>query len=123
VKYVYRPAAADDIDRAYARYEEERRGLGEEFLAEVTATAKLVLERPTAYPVVVRQTRAAPSFIGSRMGCSIESSATRRLRGVLPHKPEILHCGRGAAEEEVDSYIEYKKDRRNLRPHGSPGAP
>jgi plasmid stabilization system protein ParE len=59
VKHIYRPAAADDIGRAYARYEEERRGLGEEFLAEVTATAKLVLERPVAYPVVVRQTRRA----------------------------------------------------------------
>ncbi|HYO14653.1 MAG TPA: type II toxin-antitoxin system RelE/ParE family toxin [Thermoanaerobaculia bacterium] len=48
MKHIYRPAAADDIDRAYARYEEERRGLGEEFLAEVTATAKLVVERPEA---------------------------------------------------------------------------
>jgi plasmid stabilization system protein ParE len=59
VKHIYRPAAADDIDRAYAKYEEERKGLGEEFLAEVTTTAKLVLERPAAYPVVVRQTRRA----------------------------------------------------------------
>lgn len=34
MKHIYRPAAADDIDRVYARYEEEREGLGEEFLAE-----------------------------------------------------------------------------------------
>lgn len=50
MKHIYRPAAADDIDRAYARYEEERQGLGEEFLAEVTATATLILQRPAAYP-------------------------------------------------------------------------
>ena len=59
MKHIYRPAAAADIDRAYARYEMERKGLGEEFLAEVYATARLVLERPTVYPVVVRQTRRA----------------------------------------------------------------
>jgi plasmid stabilization system protein ParE len=59
VKYVYRPAAAADIDRAYARYERERKGLGEDFHAEVNATARLVLEMPEAYPVIVRQTRRA----------------------------------------------------------------
>lgn len=59
MKHLYRPAAAADIDRAYSWYEKVRKGLGEEFLAEVNATAKLVLERPSAYPVVVRQTRRA----------------------------------------------------------------
>ncbi|HKH49189.1 MAG TPA: type II toxin-antitoxin system RelE/ParE family toxin [Thermoanaerobaculia bacterium] len=59
MNYAYRPAAAADIDRAYAWYEKERKELGEEFLAEVYATARLVLERPEAYPVVVRQTRRA----------------------------------------------------------------
>ena len=59
MRHIYRPAAAADIERAYARYEEERKGLGEEFLAEVDATVALVLERPAAYPVVVRQTRRA----------------------------------------------------------------
>jgi plasmid stabilization system protein ParE len=59
VKHIYRPAAAADIDGAYARYERERRGLGEEFLTEVYATARSVLEMPEAYPVVVRQTRRA----------------------------------------------------------------
>jgi plasmid stabilization system protein ParE len=59
VKYIYRPAAAADIGRAYAWYENERKGLGEEFLTEVNATARLVLERPETYPVIVRQTRRA----------------------------------------------------------------
>ena len=59
MKPVYRPAAAADIEHAYAWYEKEQRGLGEAFLAEVDATAKLVLENPLAYPVIVRQTRRA----------------------------------------------------------------
>lgn len=59
MKPVYRLAAAADIERAYAWYEKERPGLGEEFLAQVNATAQLVLKTPTAYPVVVRQTRRA----------------------------------------------------------------
>jgi toxin ParE1/3/4 len=59
VKHIYRRAAAADIDRAYVHYEKERKGLGEEFLAEVNATAQRVLEMSAAYPVVVRQTRRA----------------------------------------------------------------
>lgn len=59
MKHNYRPAAAADLDYAYARYEEERKGLGEEFYAEVRATAQRVVERPEAYPVVIRQTRRA----------------------------------------------------------------
>jgi plasmid stabilization system protein ParE len=59
VKHLYRPAAAADIERAYAWYENERPGLGDEFLVQVNATAQLVLETPVAYPVVIRQTRRA----------------------------------------------------------------
>jgi plasmid stabilization system protein ParE len=59
VKAVYRPAAAADIDQAYAWYEKELKGLGEEFLAEAKVTAESVLEMPEAYPIVLRQTRRA----------------------------------------------------------------
>jgi toxin ParE1/3/4 len=59
VKPLYRPAAAADIERAYSWYENERPGLGEEFLVQVNATAQLVLETPAAYPVIIRQTRRA----------------------------------------------------------------
>lgn len=34
-RHVFRPAAAGDVERAYAWYEQQREGLGEEFLAEV----------------------------------------------------------------------------------------
>ena len=59
MKHIYRPAAAADIDDAYAWYERERRSLGEEFLTEVNAVVRTILEMPEAYPVVVRQTRRA----------------------------------------------------------------
>ena len=58
-KFIVRPAAEADIDIAYAWYERERKGLGEEFLKEVNATRQLVLEMPRGYPAVHRQTRRA----------------------------------------------------------------
>ena len=57
--YVVRPAAAADIRRAYAWYQREREGLGEEFLEEVRAAMEAVLMTPAAYPVLHRQTRRA----------------------------------------------------------------
>ena len=59
LKLVYRAVAAADLNRAYAWYEKERKGLGEEFLEEVRATVQSVLAIPQAYPVVTRQTRRA----------------------------------------------------------------
>jgi plasmid stabilization system protein ParE len=59
VTLIYRPAAGRDLDRAYAWYERERKGLGEEFLAAVFTTAKQILENPESYPVLHRQTRRA----------------------------------------------------------------
>ncbi len=57
--YVVRPAAARDIRSAYAWYEGERDGLGEEFLIEVRATLGAVLDAPESYPVLHRETRRA----------------------------------------------------------------
>jgi toxin ParE1/3/4 len=59
VKFIYRPAAAADLNRAYIHYEREREGLGEEFFAEVQATVQSVLEMPEAYPVIRRETHRA----------------------------------------------------------------
>jgi plasmid stabilization system protein ParE len=59
VKLIYRPAAAADLTREYARYERERKGLGDEFLKEVRVTVQSVLEIPRAYPVIRRETRRA----------------------------------------------------------------
>jgi len=52
-----RPAAAADIEAAYEWYEEQRLGLGEEFLAAVEKAMQSLVERPDAYPVVHRGTR------------------------------------------------------------------
>jgi hypothetical protein len=56
-RHVFRPAAAGDVERAYAWYEQQREGLGEEFLAEVWTTVQAVLDSPERYPVLHRQTR------------------------------------------------------------------
>jgi len=51
------PAAAADIKAAYEWYEEQRSGLGDEFLTAVERAAASVIEQPEAYPVVHRDTR------------------------------------------------------------------
>ncbi len=58
-QHVFRPAAARDISSAYAWYEGEREGLGEEFLEEVHSTIAAVLAAPEVYPTLHRQTRRA----------------------------------------------------------------
>lgn len=58
-RHLIRPAAARDITSAYAWYEGEREGLGEEFLAEVHATINAVLGTPEAYPTLHRETHRA----------------------------------------------------------------
>ena len=56
---VFRPAAAADVDEAYRWYEAQRVGLGEEFLAAVSAALEFVQENPEQYPVVYREARRA----------------------------------------------------------------
>jgi plasmid stabilization system protein ParE len=57
--YIFRPAAASDIRRARLWYERQRRGLGDEFLAEVRVAMDAALTMPEAYPILHRQTRRA----------------------------------------------------------------
>jgi len=56
---LFRPAAAADVDDAYLWYEAQRSGLGEEFLAAVSAAVESIQVKPELYPVVHRQTRRA----------------------------------------------------------------
>lgn len=56
---IFRPTAAADIERSYRWYEDERVGLGDEFLEEVSVTVDAVLVRPRAYPALHRDTRRA----------------------------------------------------------------
>jgi plasmid stabilization system protein ParE len=53
----FRPAAAADVEAAYEWYEEQRFGLGGEFLAAVEKAMQSISEQPDAYPIVHRGTR------------------------------------------------------------------
>ena len=57
---VYRPEVRDEIDEEYTWYEEQRAGLGEEFLAAVRTTLDSIQRNPGRYGVVHREVRAAP---------------------------------------------------------------
>jgi len=57
-----RPEAEQDLSDAAAWYDEQRRGLGHEFLDEVLMTLSTIAETPLMYPNIYRNTRR-PSFI------------------------------------------------------------
>ena len=54
---VIRPAAAGDIEAAFLWYEQQRAGLGEEFLAAVRSALDDISSHPAKYPVIHRETR------------------------------------------------------------------
>lgn len=54
-----REEAGRDLDLAASWYEQQRRGLGHEFLDEALATFGAIAERPLSYPLVHRYTRRA----------------------------------------------------------------
>ncbi|MBS0501162.1 MAG: type II toxin-antitoxin system RelE/ParE family toxin [Burkholderiaceae bacterium] len=54
-----RPDAEQDLEHAAAWYEQQRPGLGDEFLDEVLRTFQSIAEFPALYPVVHRSTRRA----------------------------------------------------------------
>ena len=56
---VFRPAAAADIEDAYRWYENQRKGLGDQFLDAVTACVEAVQRHPERFPVLHRDTRRA----------------------------------------------------------------
>jgi len=56
---IFRPAAAADVEEAYRWYEDQRAGLGEEFLAAVSTGVEFLARYPEGFPVVYRQTRRA----------------------------------------------------------------
>lgn len=54
-----RPESEQDLEDAAAWHEEQRRGLGQEFLDEVLRSFRQVTEQPRLYPTVHRDTRRA----------------------------------------------------------------
>jgi plasmid stabilization system protein ParE len=58
-RHIFRPAAAADLEAIHGWYERERRGLGDEFLAEARRVVDTVVALPNGYPVIHRDTRRA----------------------------------------------------------------
>jgi len=56
---IVRPDAEADIAAAYDWYEEQREGLGREFLAEVSAVIDEVQSEPLRFPAIFRTLRRA----------------------------------------------------------------
>lgn len=54
---LFRPAAAADVEDAYRWYEQQREGLGGEFLAELRRSVAALQRRPELAPVLFRDTR------------------------------------------------------------------
>ena len=56
---VTRPPAATEIETAYRWYENERGGLGSEFLEAVDKTINAIAENPERFPVIRKDIRRA----------------------------------------------------------------
>jgi plasmid stabilization system protein ParE len=54
---IFRPAAAADVEDAYQWYENQRPGLGDEFLAAVSTVIESLVTYPERFPIVHRETR------------------------------------------------------------------
>jgi plasmid stabilization system protein ParE len=57
IPLLYRPEAADEVERAYIWYERQRNGLGDEYLAELRRSERKIQESPFTYAVIHRDTR------------------------------------------------------------------
>jgi plasmid stabilization system protein ParE len=56
-RLVFRRAAREELEDAFAWYEGQRQGLGEEFLTEIAAAIEAVTEHPQRYPLVFESVR------------------------------------------------------------------
>lgn len=56
---VYDPHVKDDVDEAYAWYEQESLGLGDRYLAALEETLLQIAENPRLYGIVYRRVSAA----------------------------------------------------------------
>lgn len=59
MRLIVRPDAEADIAAGYDWYEEQREGLGREFVAEVSSTIAAVQSEPQRFPAVFRKLRRA----------------------------------------------------------------
>ena len=56
-RLIYRPEAATDVRAAFEWYEQQREGLGEEFLAELARAEHKAASTPFSFRIVRRDTR------------------------------------------------------------------
>lgn len=56
-KVFFRPEAEDDMEEAAIWYEQQKPGLGQEFLELVQGQCGILEQPPEIYPIVHRQTR------------------------------------------------------------------
>ena len=56
----FRPEAVDEVDAAYEWYEEQRAGLGEEFLATLVSRLDEIQASPEGWAILYRGIRACP---------------------------------------------------------------
>jgi toxin ParE1/3/4 len=59
MRLIIRMEAEADLADAYDWYEDQREGLGEEFLDEISITLSTVIEQPLRFPAIYRKTRRA----------------------------------------------------------------
>jgi hypothetical protein len=87
LRLIVRPEAEADIAAGYDWYEEQREGLGREFVEEVSTTIAAVHSEPRRFPAVFRKLRS--SSIASRTESSL-SLARMKLSSLRPCiSPEI----------------------------------
>jgi toxin ParE1/3/4 len=60
VPAVYLPEAEDDVAAEYAHYEQQRAGLGDQFLEALRETVDRIRDNPQMFGVFRRDIRAAP---------------------------------------------------------------
>ena len=58
-RVIVEPEAEADLAEAYAWYDEQRAGLGDDFLLCIEAAIEAIGERPKSFPIVQSQTRRA----------------------------------------------------------------
>lgn len=85
-RLIIRPEAEADLREAYAWYEEQRPGLGDEFLRAVDDCLAAIRRYPMMHPLVHREARRA--------------LARRFLRRLLSPWPRRYRCHRGLPLEQ-----------------------
>lgn len=59
-RFVFRPVAQDEFDKAAEWYESQRSGLGIDFVSEVRRVLHTILSQPDRYPIASTDVREAP---------------------------------------------------------------